>query len=160
MTERARIKKETTHTQTDKMSGSSNSQNTTIAIAAAAAAVAGAAAGVLASQYYLQRQSNKAVVRDTIPPTVFMNEPQEIKRQGSFLFPHDHEERMRRQIAARHSVEEENSVPRNSVTVRVPATSANMGPGCTYFEMNLRLFLDLNQRSHACFPLFSNFVAF
>jgi hypothetical protein len=45
------------------------------------------------------------------------------------LMPHSHEERMRRRIATRISVEEENSVPRTSVTVRVPASSANCGPG-------------------------------
>ena len=45
------------------------------------------------------------------------------------LMPHSHEERMRRRIATRISVEEENSVPRKSVTVRVPASSANCGPG-------------------------------
>jgi len=36
---------------------------------------------------------------------------------------------MRRRIAARVAVEEDNMTPRQSVTVRVPATSANMGPG-------------------------------
>jgi homoserine kinase len=46
------------------------------------------------------------------------------------LFPHNHEEKMRRRIATRYTIEEENNLPRNSVTVRVPATSANVGPGC------------------------------
>ena len=45
------------------------------------------------------------------------------------LMPHSHEERMRRRVAARIAVEDENSQPRQSVTVRVPATSANCGPG-------------------------------
>ena len=45
------------------------------------------------------------------------------------LLPHSHEERMRRRIASRIAVEDENSMPRQSVTVRVPATSANCGPG-------------------------------
>jgi len=36
---------------------------------------------------------------------------------------------MRRRIAARMAVEDENSQPRQSVTVRVPASSANCGPG-------------------------------
>ena len=45
------------------------------------------------------------------------------------LMPHSHEERMRRRIAARMAVEDENSQPRSSVTVRVPASSANCGPG-------------------------------
>jgi len=55
-------------------------------------------------------------------------------RRGSstILFPHNHEEKMRRQVAARAAVEEENTMPRRSVTVRVPATSANMGPGCKF----------------------------
>lgn len=45
------------------------------------------------------------------------------------LFPHNHEEKMRRRITARAAVEEDNLTPRRSVTVRVPATSANVGPG-------------------------------
>jgi hypothetical protein len=49
------------------------------------------------------------------------------------LMPHQHEEKMRRKIQARALVEEDNFQPRNSVTVRVPATSANMGPGCMFF---------------------------
>lgn len=47
----------------------------------------------------------------------------------TILMPHSHEERMRRRIAARMAVEDENSQPRQSVTVRVPASSANCGPG-------------------------------
>jgi homoserine kinase len=54
---------------------------------------------------------------------------------SSVLFPHNHEEKMRRLVTARAAVEDENSQPRQSVTVRVPATSANMGPGCEYPEM-------------------------
>lgn len=54
-------------------------------------------------------------------------------RSSGVLFPHNHEERMRRLVAARAAVEDENSLPRQSVTVRVPATSANMGPGCKLF---------------------------
>jgi hypothetical protein len=46
------------------------------------------------------------------------------------LLPHNHEEKMRRRIATRYTIEEENNLPRTSVTVRVPATSANVGPGC------------------------------
>jgi hypothetical protein len=52
------------------------------------------------------------------------------RADSGILFPHNHEEKMRRRIAARVSVEEENMTPRQSVTVRVPATSANVGPGC------------------------------
>merc|ERR1719343_1594425 len=48
---------------------------------------------------------------------------------AAVLMPHSHEERMRRRIAARMAVEDENSQPRQSVTVRVPASSANCGPG-------------------------------
>ncbi len=51
------------------------------------------------------------------------------KADTTVLMPHSHEERMRRRIAARMAVEDENSQPRQSVTVRVPASSANCGPG-------------------------------
>ena len=51
--------------------------------------------------------------------------------QGSaVLMPHQYEEKMRKRIAARVAVENENNLTRDSVTVRVPATSANVGPGC------------------------------
>eukprot|EP00555_Chaetoceros_dichaeta_P006830 CAMPEP_0198275868 /NCGR_PEP_ID=MMETSP1447-20131203/65002_1 /TAXON_ID=420782 /ORGANISM="Chaetoceros dichaeta, Strain CCMP1751" /LENGTH=426 /DNA_ID=CAMNT_0043970773 /DNA_START=534 /DNA_END=1814 /DNA_ORIENTATION=- len=43
------------------------------------------------------------------------------------LMSHQYEEKMNRRIRA--AVEEDNVVPRDSVTVRVPATSANVGPG-------------------------------
>jgi len=58
-----------------------------------------------------------------------VNEDVNMDAAVDVLMPHSHEERMRRRIATRISVEEENSVPRSSVTVRVPASSANCGPG-------------------------------
>ena len=71
-------------------------------------------------------------------PLVFMNDASEsgdvnMSHRGSeasLLLPHNHEEKMRRRVATRYSIEEENNTPRDSVTVRVPATSANVGPGC------------------------------
>ena len=83
-----------------------------------------------------------------IRPSVIMNDPSDlvgdgssssigaiggaIKRESSeaMLFPHNHEAKMRRRIATRYTIEEENNLRRDSVTVRVPATSANVGPGC------------------------------
>ena len=82
-----------------------------------------------------------------IRPSVIMNDPSDlvgdgssssigaigaIKRESSeaMLFPHNHEAKMRRRIATRYTIEEENNLGRDSVTVRVPATSANVGPGC------------------------------
>lgn len=46
--------------------------------------------------------------------------------KGAYTYM-NHEAKMRRRLRA--SVEEENLTPRESVTVRVPATSANVGPG-------------------------------
>jgi len=64
------------------------------------------------------------------PSMIFqVNEDVNMDAAVDVLMPHSHEERMRRRIATRISVEEENSVPRSSVTVRVPASSANCGPG-------------------------------
>jgi len=48
---------------------------------------------------------------------------------GEVLKPHQHEKKMAQKLALRSSVELENQRPRDLVTVRVPATSANMGPG-------------------------------
>ena len=78
--------------------------------------------------------------------SVIMNDPSDLVGDGSsssivampieressdaVLFPHNHEAKMRRRIATRYSIEEENHLGRDSVTVRVPATSANVGPGC------------------------------
>ncbi|GMI18176.1 hypothetical protein TrLO_g9902, partial [Triparma laevis f. longispina] len=45
------------------------------------------------------------------------------------LKSHQHEEKMSRKVGLRASVEQENAVPRDLVVVRVPATSANIGPG-------------------------------
>lgn len=50
---------------------------------------------------------------------------------------------MRRRIAARVSVEEENMTPRQSVTVRVPATSANVGPGYDCVGMAVDLWSEI-----------------
>lgn len=59
------------------------------------------------------------------------------------IFPHNHEEKMRRRIAARVGIEDDNSVPRNKVTVRVPATSANMGPGYDCLGMAVDLWSEI-----------------
>lgn len=50
---------------------------------------------------------------------------------------------MRRRIAARVAVDEENRVSRKSVTVRVPATSANMGPGYDCIGMAVDLWSEV-----------------
>lgn len=80
-----------------------------------------------------------------IRTSVIMNDPSDLVGDGStssigmkmkresseaMLFPHNHEAKMRRRIATRYTIEEENNLGRDSVTVRVPATSANVGPGC------------------------------
>jgi len=100
-----------------------SNDNTKLAITATAAALAGAvtAVGVLK---YLDRKSAPRPRKVISVPSVISN------RDEGKLMPHQHEEKMKRQIAARALVEEDNFQPRDSVTVRVPATSANMGPGC------------------------------
>mmetsp|Transcript_16475 Transcript_16475/g.24730 ORF Transcript_16475/g.24730 Transcript_16475/m.24730 type:complete len:437 (-) Transcript_16475:37-1347(-) len=65
------------------------------------------------------------------------------RAKGDILFPHNHEEKMRRRIAQRVSVEEENKRRRQSVTVRVPATSANVGPGYDCIGMAVDLWSDI-----------------
>jgi hypothetical protein len=117
-------------------SPSSSSNDSSLGLVAAGAAIAGTVVGMAASYcFFFQRT---AEVKDTTIPAkeslpVTGSTATTILRESAsaILFPHNHEEKMRRRIEMRAQVEEENSAPRNSVTVRVPATSANMGPGCT-----------------------------
>eukprot|EP00545_Synedropsis_sp_CCMP1620_P007028 CAMPEP_0119018836 /NCGR_PEP_ID=MMETSP1176-20130426/20344_1 /TAXON_ID=265551 /ORGANISM="Synedropsis recta cf, Strain CCMP1620" /LENGTH=422 /DNA_ID=CAMNT_0006972919 /DNA_START=24 /DNA_END=1289 /DNA_ORIENTATION=- len=66
-----------------------------------------------------------------------------MQRSESMILPHNHEAKMRRRIAARVAVEEDNITPRRSVTVRVPATSANMGPGYDCLGMAVDLWSEV-----------------
>lgn len=113
----------------------SSNQNTKLIITAASSAIAGGLAAIaLMKMCSTTKKSNS-----TVPPyrdesrqrhsIQFVEDPDQSDSQR-ILYPFNHEEKMRQKIAARQAVEEDNSLPRNSVTVRVPATSANMGPGC------------------------------
>lgn len=100
------------------------------------AAVAGAALGVAAMKVMDSKSKKEEDAHSQFVPLVRRNSRTQLIYEEpdgtrSVVFPHNHEEKMRRQIAARHAIEEDNILARNSVTVRVPATSANMGPGCT-----------------------------
>jgi hypothetical protein len=106
------------------------------------AAVAGAALGVAVVKLWDRPNVNKMREEDSIANNMLTDrpkrrsfiyeDPMEVRDSSTTLFPHNHEEKMRRRIAARAAVEDENLTPRRSVTVRVPATSANVGPGCKY----------------------------
>ena len=123
---------------------SSQDNNGKLIATAAGAAVAGAALAVLAMKMTENSRGGggdgsgggpNSYPRRTPHKTVLMNEPEQPtlhreSSESSLVFPHNHEEKMRRRIATRYTIEEDNSTPRNSVTVRVPATSANFGPGC------------------------------
>jgi len=79
-----------------------------------------------------QQKENKILGRPNRKSLIIGSESVENSRKNSdsdIIFPHNHEEKMRRRIASRVAIDADNSIPRNSVTVRVPATSANMGPG-------------------------------
>lgn len=114
----------------------SSQDNSKLIATAAAAAMAGAALAVAAMKMVEPKQPDPP--HRHYRPSILMNDhsnepgPGTLERSdsGSLLFPHNHEEKMRRRIATRYTIEEENNIPRQSVTVRVPATSANVGPGC------------------------------
>jgi hypothetical protein len=133
----------------------SSSENSKLLATAAGAAVAGAALAVAAMKLSTSMNNNSSssngisysygsstigkgmANEEEFTPkalatrTSFIYEdPTTSESTNTLLFPHNHEEKMRRKIMARAAVEEENLAPRRSVTVRVPATSANMGPGC------------------------------
>ena len=115
----------------------STSADSKLIVTAVSAAIAGAALAYTALK--LSDNSNKtphshhdldeATMRAARPSIIYDKEE---RASQAVLFPHNHEEKMRRRIAARVAVEEDNLTPRRSVTVRVPATSANVGPGCEY----------------------------
>jgi len=71
----------------------------------------------------------------------------------TILFPHSHEEKMKRRIASRVAVEEDNMTPRNSVTVRVPATSANFGPGYDCIGMAVDLWSEVTIERSSTFQI-------
>jgi homoserine kinase len=133
---------------------SSSNDNVKLIATATAAAAAGAAIA-----YGLMRQasggnSTGGLVRRNSEGSLnrrsgsIYEDPDLNPHQSSsnLLFPHNHEEKMRRRIAARVAVEEDNMTPRDSVTVKVPASSANMGPGCKcYLETNFMLMLKKSQ---------------
>ena len=97
---------------------------------AVSAAIAGAAVAVVTLKW-LQRKRERQFPDATQLHSKVVFEDSSGREEASIrLMPHQHEEKMRQRIAARALVEEDNSQPRDSVTVRVPATSANMGPGC------------------------------
>lgn len=113
------------------MSGRNN-DTTALVLTALGAAIAGAALGVAAVKFTEQNRP-KEKLKYHVPQRqlslIFTDDS-----ESGILLPHNHEEKMRRTIAARALVEEDNFHPRDSVTVRVPATSANMGPGCKYLS--------------------------
>ena len=120
----------------------SSSKDTAIYTTALAAFVAGGALAYTYTNYKSSSSSSSSSsstsksnspVRPIRKSLISEQNNSSLTKAGStsdILFPHNYEEKMRRRIATRVSVEEENSTPRTSVTVRVPATSANVGPGC------------------------------
>jgi hypothetical protein len=111
------------------MSTGGGNETTKLVATAIGAAVAGAAIGIAAMK--LSEPKPKLAYHTPRIATVVFEDKMDVSEK-ELLMPHNHEEKMRRKIAARALVEEDNFHPRDSVTVRVPATSANMGPGCEY----------------------------
>lgn len=130
----------------------SSSDNSKLLATAAGAAIAGAALAIAAmkmtssknnddSQFpSLHKKSLSFIYEDN---TGFGSESDLVGGGSKLLFPHNHEEKMRRKISTRAAVEEENLAPRRSVTVRVPATSANMGPGYDTIGMAVDLWSEV-----------------
>ena len=127
---------------------SSSSENTKLITTALGAAVAGAAIAVGAVKFMESNHNNKKKNATANANIDLGMDGRPIRRSfiyedgtgmtgdsrrdtgSTLLFPHNHEEKMRRRVVARAAVEEDNMTPRRLVTVRVPATSANVGPGC------------------------------
>lgn len=117
---------------------SSKSQTETLIATAVAAAAAGAAVA-----YATMKSAEKGSSSSSRPKSIIIGQSVDPRVQSDILFPHNHEEKMRRRVAQRVSVEEENKTPRDSVTVRVPATSANVGPGYDCIGMAVDLWSEI-----------------
>lgn len=108
-----------------------SSDNTKLLLTACASAIGGAALSFAAFKY-LEQKKELAAKTEALPRN-WRRAPSLLDvstHEESLVLPHNHEEKMRRRIATRVAVEEDHFTPRQSVTVRVPATSANLGPGC------------------------------
>ena len=164
------LKKKKEHQHTLKQRMSSSQENSKLIATAVGAAAAGAALAVAALKM-MDSDKRDGGPWDPYDPaqrrhrqSILMNDPEsaapglERRESESLLFPHNHEEKMRRRIATRFTIEEENNTPRQSVTVRVPATSANVGPGCKFLTHNIEK--DGNNRtfSHFVSCLFISFL--
>jgi GHMP kinases N terminal domain len=128
------------------------------------AAVAGAALGVAVVKLLDRPKKRDEDISNMLTDrpkrrSFIYEDPMEVRDSSTTLFPHNHEEKMRRRIAARAAVEDENLTPRRSVTVRVPATSANVGPGCkcntTQHNTNYTVYYCCLFHSHSLSRLFS-----
>ncbi|KAL7558236.1 hypothetical protein ACA910_016115 [Epithemia clementina (nom. ined.)] len=144
-------------------SSSSSSDNTKLVVTAVGAALAGASISLAISQFLFGKRrrsdhdhnhgydrstfynpsSTRSLMRESRTSYIFEDGKGEAAGSNSIVFPHNHEEKMRRLVAARAAIEEDNSLPRQSVTVRVPATSANMGPGYDTIGMAVDLWSEV-----------------
>jgi GHMP kinases N terminal domain len=122
-------------TPTMSASPSLNKNDTRLLLTALGAGLAGAASAVLLMKHWSEKEARQGprYGRPRDRPSLIFEDP--THEPNTIVYPFNHEEKMRRKIADRAAIEEENFQPRNSVTVRVPATSANMGPGCAYHCM-------------------------
>jgi homoserine kinase len=118
-----------------------SSENNKLIITAVGAAVAGAALAVTCLK--LSEKHRNVPEPKYIPnrSSYVFDDP--LDDVGGIVLPHNHEEKMRRRIAARVAVEEDNITPRRLVTVRVPATSANVGPGYDCIGMAVDLWSEV-----------------
>jgi len=128
------------------MSSSSSKTSTIVAATAVVAATAGAAITYSALKYARKEDQVGDLRKGRASKSALIYESSAADKSADnreVLFPHNHEEKMKRRIAARVSVEEENMTPRQSVTVRVPATSANVGPGYDCIGMAVDLWSEI-----------------
>jgi homoserine kinase len=147
------------------MSNSSHSKQELIATAVAAATAGAAIAyAAIKSQEKKVTATYKTLNNRMSMNSLIVNDSSSDPRlQSDILFPHNHEEKMKRRIAQRVSVEEENKTPRNSVTVRVPATSANVGPGCkciSFLISNLKTRVRILSSLHFCTNICPSLIHF
>ena len=135
------------------MSNSNTNSNSNTKLILTAGIAAACSAAITYAILQANRKRNETL--SNASSSSFTNHNKNITSRTSFIsnterdaprdlvFPYNHEEKMRRRIAARVAVEDDNLQPRQRVTVRVPASSANMGPGYDCMGMAVDLWSEI-----------------
>jgi homoserine kinase len=90
--------------------------------------------------YLLSNMFRRIMTKKTTPiPATIQPQPEAIEKPVDVTFPFEHEKKMSNRLRMNSGADDDN-IPRTKVIVRVPATSANLGPGFDAIGMALDMW--------------------